>query len=102
MTDIFARSLVSKEVACRNTNGWHLGPLLGDPTKRRIDDFLRPLVQAVAGAAFALVPASVAHTEGIIPISDAAQQIRQVDEALSNEMGHAALSLVAAADRHHP
>jgi hypothetical protein len=47
-------------------------------------------VQAVAGAAFALVPASVTHAEGIIPISDAAQQIRQVDEVLSNEMGHAA------------
>jgi hypothetical protein len=72
MKDTFARPVSSAEVACRDPDGRHLGPLLGDLNRRCVDDLLRPLAQVVARADLGLTTAPVAHAEGIIPVADAA------------------------------
>src|SRR5829696_7824556 len=96
-----ARRGGSTEVSRRDADGGYLGQLRRHRGGRLADGLLRSLAQAVAGANPRLVAASVAHAEGIVPVADAAQQVRQVDEVFGNEVGHAALALVAAADRHH-
>jgi hypothetical protein len=102
MTDIFAHSLGSTEVECRDRDSRHLSPLLLDSTRRRIDDLPRPIAHAIACSNIGVVTAPMAHAEGTVAVANTAQKVRQIDKVLSDEIGHAGRTLVAPADPHGP
>src|SRR5215212_420965 len=99
--DCWRLPTASMKIAGRNPDDWGFHDLLRKVGGRRIDDLPCPLPQTVAGTNLRLIATAVPHGERIIAGADAAQQVGEIDQMLGDEMGDAALTLVAAPHRHH-